>query len=217
MSFFSFHLFNMLSWARTCLLKAFPSCFSWQSAPCKFEPLDGLFRQLIIDHIIEIIFKTLDYLFVQESSPSCSAWHGAGKPPGQTQLILVFGQKKTLDRKFGSRRSLIIWWWWSSMMMMINYHHHEIDKGAVPRKIFATFAFYFPKRSTLNCRSDITSHHELSSYDDEKVTIESGSLPGCCPDSWEMEVTVSWLFSWATSFTHDFIFYNLKVIFQLHQ
>ena len=27
------------------------------------------------------------------------------------------------------------------------------------------------------------------------LTIESGSFPGCCPESWDMEVTVSWLLS----------------------
>ena len=78
----------------------------------------------------------MDYLFVQESSPWCSASHGAGKP---SEII-----KK-------SRKKI------SRLMMIITHDDCHCQK----------------------C-----------------LTIESGSLPGCCPESWEMEVTVNWLFSW---------------------
>ena len=41
----------------------------------------------------------------------------------------------------------------------------------------------------------IGKNKKLIIDDGKYLTIESGSFPGCCPESWDMEVTVSWLLS----------------------
>ena len=73
---------------------------------------------------------------------------------------------------------------------------HFVDQPAEPSPVY----FYKEFKSLTGFRwSSRSMTMKRIINDGEKLTIESGSLPGCCPDNWEMEVTVSWLFSCDTN------------------